>query len=129
MIEELNRNGIAAVGANNDIQFGVGQHYELIKTRRYKEFRGACPHSADEREIYHYPEPKDLKPDENSKEQLPVDQANHCMDADRYITIETYRTQIKTAPKLPESDQITTTQKRLERLKRGPRRDHTEHWG
>lgn len=101
-IEELNRNGLPVVPADNDIRRGVDLHYEMIKTGKYKEFRGACPFSMDERESYHYPEPVDLKPDQDSKEQLPVGQADHCMDVDRYITISTYRSDRKLTPKNPE---------------------------
>jgi hypothetical protein len=104
-IEELNRHGIPAAPADNDIRRGIDLHYELIKTRRYKEFKGACPHSADERETYHYPEPKDLGPDDNAKDPLPVDQNNHCMDADRYLTLALYRRDNKLVPKTPSESQ------------------------
>jgi PBSX family phage terminase large subunit len=125
-IEEFNRNGLVAIGADNDIRRGIDLHYELIKTRRYKEFRGACPHSHDERETYHYPEEKDLKPDQDSKELLPVDKDNHTQDADRYITIETFNREIKLVPKSP-GDQIKQTQQnRLEFLKRAHREQHSE---
>jgi hypothetical protein len=127
-IEELNRHGIPAQGAENDIRRGIDLHYELIKTRRYKEFRGACPHSSDERETYHYPEPKELRPDQASKELVPVDQANHCMDVDRYITIETYRLELKHSPKLPGQSEPKTLHERLERLKRPKRDGHAENW-
>jgi PBSX family phage terminase large subunit len=124
-IEELNRNGLIASGADNDIRRGVDLHYELIKTRRYKEFRGACPHSSDEREVYHYPEEKDLKPDQDSKELVPVDKENHTQDADRYITIETYNREIKLTPKAP-GDQIKPTDNRLKFLSRSKQDRHSE---
>jgi hypothetical protein len=93
-IEEFNRNHLPAIGADNNIEHGIRLHYDLIKSRRYKEFIGMCPHSTDEREVYHYPEfnEKDLKPDESvSKKMLtPVDAQNHAMDCDRYISIMTY---------------------------------------
>lgn len=125
-IEEFNRNGLPAEPAKNDIRPGLDLHYELIKTRRYKEFRGACPHSMDERETYHYPEEKDLGPDQNSKEQLPVDQHNHCMDADRYLTIMTYKTDSKLTPKLAGEGQRQKT--RLEILQKSNRNQHSESW-
>lgn len=120
LIEEWNRAGLPAVGADNDISRGVGIHYELIKTRRYKEFIGQCPYSYDERQTYHYPEPKDLKPDQASKELKPVDQNNHTQDADRYISIETVRSELKHSPKVPgaEFTQPKTAQQRIERLRR-----------
>ncbi len=129
-IEELNRAGIPAQGADNDIRRGIDLHYELIKTVKYKEFIGSCPHSADEREIYHYPEPKDLQPDQGSKELSPVDKDNHFMDANRYVTIETYRSQLKITPKSP-SDQIKPKEHtdRLAFLKRHKRSSHSENWG
>jgi len=88
-IEEFNRNGLVAEKATNDIRLGIDAHYELIKSRRYKEFKGTCPHSQDERETYHYPEPEDFGPDDKQKEQLPVDANNHSMDVDRYLTLAT----------------------------------------
>lgn len=132
-IEELNRAGCTAVGATNDIRPGIDAHYELIKTRRYKEFIGACPNSADERETYHYPEPKDLKPDENAKKDgLPVDQSNHCMDADRYLSIMTHRRgSQKLTPKVPGEEKprrLETVDEKLARLRRKRSDRHTERW-
>lgn len=114
-IEELNRNGCPAEGAINDIRPGIDAHYELIKTRKYKEFSGACPHSQSERETYHYPEIKDLGPDDNSKELVPVDQSNHCMDADRYLTMMTYRRGQVHAPKVATG--VKPIKSRLDYLK------------
>jgi hypothetical protein len=87
-IEEFNRAGLIAIPAENDIRLGIDAHYNLVKTRKYKEFIGACPYSHDERGSYHYPEPEDLGPDDNKKELLPVDANNHAMDVDRYITLD-----------------------------------------
>lgn len=130
-IAELNKNGIPAEGADNSIRTGIDLHYELIKIRKYKEFTGHCPHSNSERESYHYPEPKDLKPDQASKELLPVDQDNHTMDVDRYLTMMTYRSQIKTAPKSPEDAPKLKPRDQIERLqslkKRKSSRGH-ETW-
>ena len=126
-IEEFNRAGLTAVGAPNDIRRGIDLHYELIKTRRYKEFRGTCPHSIDEREQYHYPEPKDLQPDQDNKEQLPVDQANHCMDVDRYLSMATYR-HSKIRPISPTGEKKYSTM--LEKLqKSGSYNKQTERFG
>jgi hypothetical protein len=118
-IEELNQNGIPATGADNDIRRGVDRHYELIQSRKYKEFRGSCPHSLDERETYHYPEMKDYGEDQASKELLPVDRGNHCMDVDRYLSIMTYRNQNKFTPKASEDrKREETVEDRLKRLRR-----------
>lgn len=87
-IEEFNRAGLSAIAADNDIRRGIDLHYELIKTGRYKEFRGSCPHLTDEREIYHYPEPQELRPDQNSKEMLPVGQHDHCFTGDTLVTTD-----------------------------------------
>lgn len=86
-IEHLQRQGINAVGANNDIDIGIEMHYALIKTRRYKILTLTSPHTLDELETYHWPEPKDLTSDQSSKKIRPVDQNNHCLDANRYITV------------------------------------------
>lgn len=108
-IEEFRRRGLPAVQADNDIRRGIDLHYELVKTRRYKEFQGACRHSQNERETYHYPEPEDLKPDQADKEALPVDQDNHCMDADRYLTIMTRNVMTRRAPLVPSDRQEKST--------------------
>jgi hypothetical protein len=126
-IEEFNRNGLPCLPADNDIRKGIDLHYELIKTGKYKEFRGLCPYSADERENYHYPEPKDLKPDQDGKELLPVGQDDHAMDVDRYLTAMTYRRDAKLSPKLPEGRKMGKT--RLDRLKYSHRENRgSEKW-
>jgi hypothetical protein len=130
-IEEFNRNGLPCLPADNDIRRGVDLHYELIKTRRYKEFEGACPYSLDERQSYHYGEPKDLGPDDDSKEQLPVGQNDHCMDVDRYLTMMTYRTGTRLVPRVPgEVKKLETNQERIARLKRvrSGGSGNTENW-
>ena len=92
-IEEMNRNGLRAQGANNEIIKGIETHYELIKRGDYAVFRDSSKHTVDEYETYHYPDPKDLKPDQNSSEKinLPVGQHDHCMDVERYISMGTHR--------------------------------------
>lgn len=76
----FNQKGIPAVAVpEKDIQVGTDLHYELIKTRAYKIFRGTSPHTIDELETYHYPEPKDLDPDKNEKIGTPVGQNDHCV--------------------------------------------------
>jgi hypothetical protein len=89
-IAEFCSKGLKAVAANNEIRKGIDRHYELIKEGRYQVFRDSSPHTIDETSQYHYPEPKDLKPDQNQKDELPVDQHNHCMDTERYITSGTF---------------------------------------
>jgi PBSX family phage terminase large subunit len=89
-IEGFCKAGLHAVAANNDIRKGVDITYELIRSRQYKVFKNACPHSMDEFETYHYPDPKDVTADKNIREQLPVKQNEHVMDAIRYCNISTF---------------------------------------
>lgn len=86
-IEEFNRNGVPAVGAVNDIRLGIDRHYEMLKTRQLKYFKGKNPYTMDELDTYHYPSPEDLAPDQNAKEIKPVGQNDHTMDAERYLSI------------------------------------------
>jgi hypothetical protein len=97
-IEEFNRAGLSAISADNDVRRGIDAHYELIRTRRYKIFRDTSPHTLDELETYHYPEPEDIAPDDKAKDQLPVQNNDHALDANRYVTMGTYRTVEKRAP-------------------------------
>lgn len=118
-IEELCRNGCPASPANNDIRIGIDRHYELIKTRNYKVFAGTSPHTVDEYETYHYPEPDDLNPDQDSKEAKPVDQGNHAMDANRYVTIMTHNSGMKKSPYVPGDKREQESQyDRLDRIKK-----------
>lgn len=132
MIEELNRNGIPCTAAENEIAHGVGLHYDLIKSGKYQMFEGANPHTLDEYSTYHYPEPEELGPDDKSKEQVPVDQGNHGMDAERYITVSTYRRVEKSTPKAPDDNQKLKTsrnhEKRIAALKRANRNSGSESW-
>jgi PBSX family phage terminase large subunit len=130
-IKEFNENGLPAAAADNDIRAGVDAHYELVKTKRYKVFRGSSPYTMDEYEAYHYPAEDDLGPDENLKEQKPVAQNNHSMDSNRYISIMERKTGLRTTPgaRVPnEGDKKEDQFDRLERLKRKPRNNHSEKW-
>jgi len=92
-IEELNRKGLNAQPAANAIVMGIEKHYALIKGGDYFVFKENNKHTIDEYETYHYADPKDLKPDQgsNDKINLPVDQSNHTMDCERYISMGTWR--------------------------------------
>lgn len=136
LIEEINRRFAkdsiksGAVGADNDIARGIGLHYELIKTRRLKFFTGQNPHTLDEIEVYHYPEPKDLGPDDDGKDENPVDANNHCNDADRYVTISTFNLTGMNQPRVPidlaaKSPQ-ESNQARIRRLMRRRNTSQTE---
>jgi PBSX family phage terminase large subunit len=126
-ILELNRGGCSAVGATNDIRQGIDRHYELIKTGRFKVFRGTSQNTLDEIECYHYPEPTDMGADENAKERLPVQQDDHCMDAMRYCTVMTSEAHRGSMPKVPEERRREDHFDRLARLKRSKRVDY-ERW-
>lgn len=91
-ISFLNQHGITTIGAQNDIQLGIERHYQLIKSGYYQLFKNSNRHAVDEYETYHYPEPADLKPNQSQKSNinLPVDQNNHAMDVERYITMMTH---------------------------------------
>ncbi len=102
MIEMLQRAGIPASPAKNDIVIGIGEHYELIKSGRFKILKGTSPHTLDEFENYHYPEPQDLGPDQDAKKDKPVDQHNHVCDAMRYISIHTKNIHLKRSPHIPD---------------------------
>lgn len=87
-IEELRRPPYSCpcLPANNAILTGIDLHYELMKSRRFKLIRGANPYTEDELTTYHWPEPEDLKPDQDTKEEKPVDQNNHCFAGGTLIT-------------------------------------------
>lgn len=129
LIEEFNRNGIPAIGADNDIARGIGAVYETLKTRTFKLFRKSSPYTLDELESYHYPDQQDLRPDQNAKEPKPVDQNNHAMDAMRYAVIMTHRSHNKLIPKYQSDEPKQETHaKRIERLKRMKSTRHTENF-
>lgn len=116
----FNQNGLPAVPvAEKDIQVGTDLHYELIKTRKYKILEGTSPYTIDEMETYHYPEPEDLGPDEDSEDQKPVGQNDHAMSANRFVTLKTYRgTGTKFKPHSPEEEQRERHESQAQRIKR-----------
>jgi hypothetical protein len=101
-IEELCRNGVPAVAANNDVALGIARHYELVKTRQFKIFAGTSPFSIDEYETYHYADDQDTEPNKDRKERGPVKQNDDCCDVARYLSIMTYRGTEKKTPKTPD---------------------------
>lgn len=130
-IEEFNRNGLPAIGANNSIRLGIDRHYELLKTRRLRYFRGLNPNTIDELETYHYPEPKEVKPHQDIKEQDPVGQNDHALDAEKYLSVELFnRGGMTHIPRASEGEKSKESQyDRINRLKRD--RDYgcqTEKW-
>ena len=101
-ILELCSQGIPATPAINSISLGVERHYELIKSGRYKIFEGTSPHTIDEKETYHYPSPDDLDPDDNVKDANPVQQNDHAMDSNRYISVMTYKGSLARKPSVAQ---------------------------
>lgn len=91
-ISEFNKCGLRCVPAQNEILKGIECHYDLIKAGDYFLFRDGNKYTLDEYETYHYPDAKDLKPDQNQGKNLilPVDQHNHGMDVERYLSMGTY---------------------------------------
>lgn len=121
-IEELNRNGIPAVKADNDIRRGIDAHYELIKSRRYKIFKGNSPFTIDELETYHYPEQEDLGPDDKAKDKGPVQQNDHALDSNRYLSISLVNSVEKKRPVVPEAQLKPTGSEAAQIIKRLQRR-------
>jgi hypothetical protein len=91
---------------------------------------GANPHTLDEMDGYHYPAPDDVAPDQNVKDAKPVQQNDHAMDAERYISISTYLGKGRNVPFVPGEEKGHEDQfKRIERLKRGRGyRGQSEDW-
>jgi PBSX family phage terminase large subunit len=117
------------VAANNDKRLGIDAHYGLIKTKRLKYVRGMMPHTLDELDSYHYAEPKDLNPDDKAKDMLPVEQKDHLMDAERYVSLATHENHKRKAPTVPnDKPKHETPHELVERLKRKPRVNHSEDW-
>jgi PBSX family phage terminase large subunit len=128
-IEEMCRNGIKAIPANNDVRVGIDRHYELIKTRRLKYYRGMNPYTLDEIDTYHYPSPDDVEPDQSVKDLKPVQQHDHAVDADRYISIMTYGTENKARPHVPQERRKQVDHHvETERLKRRRSGGGSEEW-
>ncbi len=120
-IEYLNRLGCTCVAANNDIRVGIDMFYELIQARTYKVVKGTSPHTLDEFDAYHYPDPKDLKHDQSAKEAKPVGQNDHAMDANRYVIVMTHRSNVKLVPKVPTNKQSVTEVQKINRLMKNKR--------
>jgi phage terminase large subunit len=128
LIQELNQRKVAAQPADFDITRGNGLHYQLITQGKYKVFQGSSPNTLDEYATYHYPDPKDLDSDQDSKELKPVGQYDHAMSANRFISIHEFRSELKRAPKSPSDGLKHNPEKRLEYLKRRPRNNRAERW-
>ncbi len=128
-IAAFNEAKLTAVSADNDIRAGIDDHYELIKTRRFKLFKGSSPYSIDEYESYHYPDPDDIGPDQSEKEVKPVKQGDHAMDVDRYLSRALRRGGILKRAVSPSDEPKQVDQfARLARLRRPSGGGNTESW-
>lgn len=81
--------GIPAIAVEKgpgSIERGIVLHNELIRSNKYKMFRGKSRLTTEEYETYHYPE--DEGKELNEKE-LPIAHKDHLMDCNRYITMST----------------------------------------
>lgn len=86
-IEALNRGGCTAIGGDNNLRLGIDRHSQLMRTEKFFIFKDENPMGIDEYNTYHYPEIKDYKIDEDTKEPEPVKANDHGCDADRYVTM------------------------------------------
>lgn len=130
-IEELNRSGLSCTAAENDVKKGVDTVYSIIRDGKFKVFKGQCPNILDEFENYHWPELKDVGPDQDEKDPNPVKQNDHGMDSLRYCLVSIARKRFsKLTPKIPEEfreNRPETMEQKLKRLK-SKRRTTTERW-
>jgi len=132
LIEQLRKSKLPITAANNDVKRGIDIVYGLTKTRKLKYFKGATPHLINEKETYHWPEEKDLRPDQDTKDPNPVKQDDDCHDAERYlmISIASKPTEL-TKPKVPLHRSMDTkpetVAERIKRLK-SKRNKKTETW-
>lgn len=130
-IQELNRAGLRATAANNEVKKGIDLVYSLIQSGKFRIFRSKAPNICDEFENYHWPEPKDLRPDQDEKDPNPVKQDDHGLDSLRYCLVSIAKKMTeRSAPKTPsynKSGKNETTQQRLKRLKSKKQKTH-ETW-
>lgn len=69
------------------VEFGIQLHQEIIKTKIYRIIAEKNPNTIDEYNTYHYSETDDDK--EHSVKEEPIKIKDHCMDANRYLTMMT----------------------------------------
>jgi len=88
-IADLNSGGIKVLPAKKgpgSIKNGIINHNALIKSREYKIFSNKCPETEDEYATYHYPEDDGQ---EKNVDENPIDNHNHLMKANEYVTTMT----------------------------------------
>jgi PBSX family phage terminase large subunit len=109
-IKEFNAAGLSASPANNAVRLGIDKVYELFRSQKLFVVKGQCPHFLDEAETYHYPDPKDIKPDKNIKEDMPVQQNDHLVDALRYVVLSSLDMEKIRQPRLPPEERKNLSQ-------------------
>lgn len=109
-----------ALPAENAVKFGIDKTIEMLRSRKLKFFEGSSPHTIDQLETYHWPEPEDLQPDQDDKEPNPVKQNDDAVDALRYLCVMTYKGVRHLPPIYPDSisPEAITQIERIERLKK-----------
>lgn len=125
-IRKFNEAGLPAAAWDagpGSVRTGIDDHWELINSRRYRVWKDSSPCTIDEYDTYHYPEPEDLKQDQDSKEDHPVKQNDHAMDANRGLTRMELRSTSQRRATTPNREKAEDQFKRLERLKSGKKRN------
>jgi phage terminase large subunit len=86
-IQEFRNARLDARKGKNEITPGVSAVNRLIERDLFRMDFNACPETAREFEVYHYPE------DDQGKvlKDKPVDADNHCMDSLRYMTYSLHK--------------------------------------
>ena len=119
-IKALNRAGLNCIAGNNSVRTGIDEQSRLFKEDRFFIFEDDNPMGRDEYSTYHYPEPKELKVDEDEKEPEPVKANDHGCDADRYVTMHLRNFTDRRKATTPGTEKRPTeAMRRLEWLKKG----------
>lgn len=120
-IKALNKSGLSCSAADNNVKDGVELVYGLLKSAELKFFYDKTPVLLDGMENYHWPELKDLNPNQDEKDPNPVKQDDHALDALRYCMVSIAKKKVdKQGIKRPENKQPNqeTVEQRLKRLKK-----------
>lgn len=109
MIGLMSKSGLPIKACTDkNIEYGIGIHNGIVRSKVYKIFRGKCPQTEAEYESYQY---KTFDIDGNSTSNKPLDINNHLMDANRYVSVETQH--IRDKAFTPYKSQPTHLQKLL----------------
>lgn len=83
IILDAQRAGLHAIGVTKDVQYGISQHLNLIKSGRYKVTSNNIE-TINAYRGYHWPEPKDAR---SGPAKHPNHYLSDLMDANRYDTV------------------------------------------